>query len=406
MGLFQHNLNVYFPECSRDVAVKKVREGLLARLCAEGYRAVNEEESQTRSLLIVPHAGGDWITILDSGFEGGAEVQPELAKALQALLSKTVVGVSINDNVVNDFFFCHGKRELEEISGESHAPRIDSALHRFLRSLNRAPLIGEDLSPQRILEQVGLSVRSWQSLDDDFAPDRTDRGAVVRLAKPQAVVRQIRTAPVTVRIGDRRGLVIPQLLCGHPRDVRRRWRKVLKKLVKSKSWDEAFATEPFISIEDAPEILMLEEIYQGLGGPDDDDQVALYVVNDELCEVAADDGYAKLDLVRDLLLEEMHNFWACLTALADTVILPRMKPPSVDQAFARACLSRIMIWWEHLVQLEPRYTGMDWSTPPWDYSLRRVFQLAIKMGVPKDDILKAESESKESAGTTIRGWLA
>src|SRR5665213_1842432 len=258
----------------------------------------------------------------------------------------------------------------------------------FLKKTRRE---GTRPEPQEILEEIGRHMSSWRLIGEYFSDETPGRGEVI--------MTYSRVSPESARTGNDvaseklKDIPIPRFLCGHPRNVRRRWKKIVKKLVETRSWPAALEGEDFISIEDAPKVLLLEG---GQMDGVDDDNVPLYVVTDVLIDVAADDEYARRDLVADLLLEGMKEFWVCLALLNGVgTILPPAKTVEKQRKFARDCVSRFMEWWEELCAMEGRYCGSLWLPMAWPSWARTVLVHIREMGM--DHLFPFEANQHETA---------
>ena len=153
-------------------------------------------------------------------------------------------------------------------------------------------------------------------------------------------------------------LVIPEFLCGLPREVRQKSRKIVRRAIKARSWKPALASESFIHIDDAPGLLMSGQN----SAFTDQENVLLYILTYELRD-AIFESFERAEaysLERDLRTGGTADFWfSSCTVVGPLRWLPRM-PPSFNDDLRRAaslCFPNIMKWWPHFAARDDRFGG-------------------------------------------------
>lgn len=153
-------------------------------------------------------------------------------------------------------------------------------------------------------------------------------------------------------------LVIPEFLCGLPRKVRQKTRKIVRKAINARSWKQALASESFIHIDDAHGLLMSGQN----SALTDENNVLLFVLTYELRDTAFNsrDRTEAYSIERDLRIEAIAHFWFSLcTVIGPLRWLPVM-PASFDEDLrrvARLCFPNLMRWWPHFAARDDRFAG-------------------------------------------------
>jgi hypothetical protein len=198
---------------------------------------------------------------------------------------------------------------------------------------------------------------------------------------------------------------IPRALCGSHQAVRREWRAITKRALKSRDWEAALAGQDYISVDASPGDLIL-------GGPSPvilGKNVLLYVVLDELSNLcmhlSADLRYS---LRREMFLNGLDLFWFALANLASQSG-PFARPGAAsaeERAFARKVLEKMLRWWPTLCGLEGRFS-LGFALPrAWPLWAARVFRYGQDAGMSDAEIDHFRGMPPSWAGTAIRNWLA
>jgi len=153
-------------------------------------------------------------------------------------------------------------------------------------------------------------------------------------------------------------LLIPEFLCGLPREVRQKSRKIVRKAIKARSWKPALAGQSFFHIDDAPGLLMSGQN----SAFTDQDNVLPYILADELFEVAYDsfERSEAYSIDRDLRIEGTADFWFSLCTVVGSLRWLPVMPQSFDDDLRRAarlCFPNIMKWWPHIAARDDRFGG-------------------------------------------------
>jgi hypothetical protein len=404
MAFFQRNVNILHNIENMDADVAAIAASITAALGQQGWEPSGGEGRVERTTLIAPH-GPFWLTIVDDAFDEGPDAASEFADAIRESIPRPLLIVQINDNAVDELLLCHrGRTGLVpaeiEVGWQIPTEPPWSALLADRRLHLDESHVYHDL--ESITESLGLAMTSWEALATEYEREPTGGAILLEFRKAGSVASENLSSSPKAEISS--APMIPAFLCGHPKEVKRRWKKIMSKLLKTKSWGMAMEGEQFIPVERTPDIMLLEgPAFEG----GDSDMVTLYVVPDSLGDAAAVEGYKHWHLVRDLLLQGMQQFWMCLAALGgDPILLPRSEDPVEQKAILRSVVEKFVVWWDELCELEGRYYGQLWLPQPWPLWAGRIWRTCFELGMSGEQLDRLREVAPREAGNELRRWLA
>jgi hypothetical protein len=202
------------------------------------------------------------------------------------------------------------------------------------------------------------------------------------------------------------GQQIPTLLVGTLRDVDLRMRSLVKRALKSGSWEEALLDAEFVPVAKAPGYLLI-----GPPGPYfTGDHVHLYLIQDLLmsaCRYADRNQWYATQ--RKMTLDGLNHFWFCLTSMAGVELIHMFHTAVDTSGFAQEALSKILRWWPIFCDLGSRFSfglndnGGSYSIG-WPHWGNAVYQRCLQMGVPKDEAETMRMMNPLDAGKQMAIW--
>ena len=212
-------------------------------------------------------------------------------------------------------------------------------------------------------------------------------------------------------------LLFPRILCGKHGDVKREWKKVCRKALRTGDWEIALKDVEFIPIEQTPGWFVLD-------GPspllrEQGDCVLAYNVIIQMSDLVYEMYRKKKDrdemfqIMAPLVISESTHFWFALSLLGG---MPTLLPPADDycdnpKPIARVLLANLLRWWPVFVELEDRFelwVPTDKKMPRWISWGGRALGLCYSWGRwrSSDDLdkLKAINDPHEAASLMSK-WI-
>ncbi|HET6246590.1 MAG TPA: hypothetical protein VFE47_02740 [Tepidisphaeraceae bacterium] len=422
MGFFQRSVNVFVPEESGEKAVVVLRDAIVAALSKKGWQLCDDEDDNVeRTMLLASHAGG-WLTLLDDEFEQEPDAAERLVKLLKGSVPGPILLAAVDDNQVSDLVLCDrdhtahlADRDVADGWSIPAKPPWTSLLADKRFAVDPSQIFSR---LDAVVDALGLDLNTWMDLGAEYEEDETAAGVFIRLRKKKrqkkpaspraegavsAVVSPAEgAASAAVPTADP-DIVLPAFLVGDLRTVRRRWKMVMRTLLKTGSWAQAMQGQEMLSLRTTEFVLFLDAFSMDSGI---DNVFRLTVIPETLCEAACDDNYARYDLVRDLMLEGMDQFWMCVTMLGDSGprFLPHVRDQVEEANNARMILGKFASWWNELCSLEGLY-HMGWLPEKWPHWARRLWPLTVEAGIPDELFNRMYNGSGLEAGDLLKSWL-
>lgn len=260
-------------------------------------------------------------------------------------------------------------------------------------------------SPSQFMKLLGIQKFHWMTFTDAFDAAQSIHAITVDAKANNAAI------PVTIYNKDtvNEQLLVPKALWGRYRNVKPKWIRIVKKALKTGSWDAALEGKEMIRVEDMPGNMILK-------GPDSfcqGDNLLLYVVGEELMHTALVGAYnekrtSQEILHRELVLQGMNYFWFALGMLAGSCIPNKTDYEAEKPQVWRKILEGILNWWPHFCQIDEKikYSGTPLeeteSMPTWYFWVLLHYQ---EIGAPIEEIRKLKPVDPVLAIETLRQWL-
>jgi hypothetical protein len=202
------------------------------------------------------------------------------------------------------------------------------------------------------------------------------------------------------------GHLVPKVLIGKHRDVKSRWRSVVKKAVKSGSWDQALAGAEWVPVDHAPGSIVCQGPSLLIQG----EHFLAYLIMDVLCDAAPKWEYRAehYATIQRMALSGMDHFWFCLGTLDQHGLIDSTADPKANAPIQRNLLEKVLRWWPDLCALKDRFScaGIPMNPILWGAGS---INWARGAGMPEsqaDPLFELQKNDPLAVGQTLCEWVA
>lgn len=348
-----YNLNLHLGGQDATAALSALVEVLRGVFRGDGWMDARDDEAAGRTLVVARLSDGPWLTVFD---DGPVEELEGLAESITEQMGSSVVSMLEHDGDVWHLNLYRGGKAVDRLSVREEGEYVQGPIEADLQQWSHV------LAPDRVekfaatanrmpgqlnaaAEVLGIGPSLYHEIEDvceDEFPTM-QRLRLVRAGKRKKASQPKETKGMLSPEPPFSAKMIPELLIGKPAEVKRRWKRIVKKAAQCGDWAEALAGVEHIEIEDVSSMLTSPpNPYESNGI----DRALLYLVDGVLVEQFDD-----REQYWNVSLSGMDRPWFCLAMVAG---YPHAKVGGAEARFAAQAIRKMVRWWPELIAWDER----------------------------------------------------